>query len=137
MRVAVIFVPQAKRDKLLDIAKALASGIESQGHRVDLVDASRDVNTKLTIYQYIAVGTEVVSLFGGKIPTKVSEFLRSSGIVAGKRSFAFVTKKAMGAEKGLQRLMKQMESEGMFLKFSGVLSSSAEATEIGKRLSIN
>lgn len=137
MRVAVIFVPQQKRDKLLEISKALAAGIQSQGHQVDIVDASRDVNTKLTIYAYVAIGTEVVSLFGGKIPAKVSEFLRSSGTVVGKRSFAFVTKKAIGADKGLQRLMKQMESEGMFLKFSDVLSSSAEATEIGKRLNIS
>ena len=137
MRVAVVFVPQAKRDKLLEISKALASGIESKGHRVDLVDASRDVNTKLTIYEYIAIGTEVVSLFGGKIPEKVSEFIKASGAVNGKRSFAFVTKKAIGADKGLQRLMKQMEAEGMFLKFSDVLSSPAEATEIGKRLNIS
>ncbi|MFP4114325.1 MAG: hypothetical protein ACOC2Y_03000 [Spirochaetota bacterium] len=137
MRVAIVFVPQAKREKLLEISKALANGIEAQGHKVDLVDASRDVTTKLTIYEYIAVGTEVVSLFGGKIPSKVSEFLRVSGIVSGKRSFAFVTKKAIGAEKGLQRLMKQMESEGMFLKFSDVLSSPAQATEIGKRLKIS
>ncbi|MFW5742587.1 MAG: hypothetical protein ACOCW3_03405 [Spirochaetota bacterium] len=137
MRVAVVFVPQAKREKLLEISKALGSGIESQGHRVDLIDASRDVNTKLTIYEYIAVGTEVVSLFGGKIPPRVSEFLRSSGTVVGKRSFAFVTKKAIGAEKGLQRLMRQMEAEGMFLRLSDVLSSAPEATEIGKRLKIS
>jgi len=137
MRVAVVFVPQAKRDKLIEISKALATGIESQGHQVDLVDASRDVNTKLTIYEYIALGTEVVSMFGGKIPEKVTEYLTASGIVGGKRCFAFVTKKAIGAEKGLQRLMKKMESEGMLLKFSDVLSSPAEATEIGKRLKIN
>ena len=136
MRVAVVFVPQAKRDKLVEISKALAAGIESQGHHVDLLDASRDVNVKLTIYEYIAVGTEVVSLFGGKIPAKAGEFLRSSGIVGGKRSFAFVTKKAIGADKGLQRLMKLMEGEGMFLKFSDILSSAAEATEKGKRLKI-
>jgi len=136
MRVAVVFVPQAKRDKLAEISRALASGIGANGHQVDLVDASRDVNTKLTIYEYICVGTEVVSMFGGKIPEKVSEFLKGSGVIGGKRSFAFVTKKAIGAEKGLQRLMKQMEGEGMFLKFSDVLSSPAEATEIGKRLKI-
>jgi menaquinone-dependent protoporphyrinogen IX oxidase len=137
MRVAVIYIPQSQRDRLKDVAAALASGIEAQGHRVDLVDASTDVNTKLTIYQYIAIGTEVTSMFGGKIPTAVGEYLKSSGLVSGKRSFAFVTKKAIGADKGLQRLMKQMEGEGMYLKFSQVLSSPAEATEIGKRLNIN
>ena len=137
MRVAVVFIPQNKRDKLLEISKALASGIESNGHRVDVVDGSRDVNTKLTVYEYIAVGSEVVSFFGGKIPDKVSAYLKSSGIVSGKRCFAFVLKKAMGADKGLQRLMKVMEGEGMYLKFSEILTSPAEAQEIGKRLSIH
>ncbi|MFP4375497.1 MAG: hypothetical protein ACLFP4_00510 [Spirochaetales bacterium] len=137
MRVAIVVVPQAKRDKLLETAKALGAGIETQGHRVDIVDGSRDVNTKLTIYEYIAVGTEVTSLFGGKLPAKLTEFLKGAGTVAGKRSFAFVLKKSIGAEKGLQRLMKQMESEGMFLRYSEILSSSAQATEIGKRLKID
>ena len=137
MRVAIVFVPQARREKLLEISKALAAGIQAQGHQVDVIDGSRDVSTKLTIYEYIAIGTEVVSMFGGKIPERASEFVRSSGIVGGKRSFAFVIKKAIGAEKGLARLMKQMEAEGMFLKFSEILSTAAEATEIGKRLIIS
>ena len=137
MRVAVVFVSKNRRDKLLEITKALAGGIESQGHRVDVIDGARDVNTKLTIYDYIAVGTEVVSTFGGRIPEKVAEFLKSSGMVSGKRSFAYVTKSALGASKGLQRLMKVMEAEGMYLKFSEVLSSSPEAEVIGKRLSIH
>jgi len=136
MRVAVIFVSSSKRDKLLGIAQGLASGIEAQGHSVDIVDGARDVNTKLTIYEYLAVGTEITSTFGGKIPAKVSEFLKSSGLVAGKRSFAFVLKSTFGDEKGLQKLMKVMEGEGMYLKFSEVLTSPAEATEIGKRLRI-
>ena len=68
MRTAVVFIPQSHRDKLLEISKALATGIEAQGHTVDIIDGSRDVNTKLTIYEYVAIGTEVTSLFGGKIP---------------------------------------------------------------------
>ncbi len=137
MRVAVVFVSKNKRDKLLEISKALAAGIESQGHRVDVVDGAHDVNTKLTVYEYIAIGTEITSTFGGKIPDKVGEYLKSSGMVSGKRSFAYVIKSPFGAEKGLQRLMKVMEAEGMYLKFSDVLNSGPEAQEIGKRLSIH
>ena len=137
MRVAVVFVSQGKRDGLLKISKALASGIETHGHTVELVDGAHDVNAKLTVYEYIAVGTEITSSFGGKIPDKVEEFLKSSGMVAGKRAFAFVLKQSFGAAKGLQRLMKVMEGEGMYLKFSEILSSAAEATEIGKRLRIH
>ena len=136
MRVAVVLVPQAGREKLLQVSKGLASGIEAQGHQVDLIDASHDVNTKLTIYEYIAVGTEITSLFGGKIPEAVGNFLASAGIVAGKRSFAFVLKKPFGTDKGLQRLMKAMEGEGMYLRFSNVLNTGTEAEYIGKRLKI-
>lgn len=136
MRIAVVFFPASQRDKLREIAKALGAGIESQGHRVDVIDGSRDVNTKLTIYEYIAVGVEIPGFFGSKTPDAVKRFLNESGIVAGKRSFAFVLKKAFGAAKALSGLMKTMESEGMFLKLSEVLTSAAEAQEIGKRLII-
>lgn len=136
MRVAVVFYPYARREKLLSIAKGLASGIQAKGHQVDIVDGSRDVNTKLTIYEYICLGTEGVSFFSSKIPERLKEFLGAAGIVAGKRSFAFVVKKGFGQGKCLSRLMKLMESEGMFLKFSEVLSAPEEAEEVGKRLNI-
>lgn len=136
MRTAVVFIGGSNRDKLMDVSKGLARGIESQGHQVDLVDGGHDISTKLTIYQYVAVGTEVTSFFGGKIPPSVGEFLSQAGAVGGKRSFAFVLKKAIGATKGLQTLMKRMEGEGMFLKYSEVLSTPEEAEEIGKRLNI-
>ena len=136
MRIVVVFVPGQNREKLLSIAKGLARGIEQQGHQVDIVDGSRDVNTKLTIYEYICIGTEPVSLFGGRIPGRIGEFLGSAGIVAGKRSFAFVIKKGFSAMKALSRLMKTMESEGMILKFSEILMSVEESVEIGKRLKI-
>lgn len=137
MRVVIVFFSEGKRDKLLEISRALASGIEAQGHTVDLVDGAHDVNSRLTVYEYIVVGTEIVSNFGGKIPDKVGQFLKSSGMIAGKRSFAFVLKGRLGVTKGLQRLMKVMEGEGMFLKFSEILTSAAEAAEIGKRLRIH
>jgi hypothetical protein len=136
MRVATVFFPHGNRERLMYLAKALGRGIESQGHEVDLIDGSRDVNTKLTIYGYIAIGTEATNLFGGKIPERVSEFLSSAGIIGGKKSFAFVPKRLLGGNKTLKRLMKVMEHEGMFLKLSDSLSSVAEAEELGKRLSI-
>jgi len=136
MRAAVVFFALSSRDRVLSIARSLARGMESQGHQVDIVDGTRDVNTKLTIYQYLAVGTEPAGNFGGKIPEKVGHFLNSSGMVAGKRSFAFVIKNLAGASKALSRLMKSMEKEGMFIKYSAILSSAQEAEEVGKRLHV-
>ena len=136
MRTIIVFFGGKRRQKLLDLARALARGMESQGHQVDVVDGERDVNTKLTIHSYIVIGTEAITSFTGKIPDRVDSFLASAGIVAGKRSYAFVSKTALGSNRALVRLMKAMEKEGLFLKNSNILTSAAEAEEIGKRLHI-
>jgi flavodoxin len=137
MRTAIVFFSTTSRDRILGMAKALAKGIEGQGHQADIIDGDRDVNSKLTIYQYLAIGTEPVSGFGGKIPEKVSQYLSSSGMVSGKRSFAFVSKSTFGAVKSLTRLMRSMEHEGMFIKNSAIISTPAEAEQIGRSLHIN
>lgn len=137
MRVAIVFFEGKSREKTLAIARGLAQGIESQGHQADIVDGDHDVNSKLTMYQYIAVGASAVNRFGGKIPEKVGKFLAGAGIVAGKRSFAFAIKGGMRIAKTLSTLMKTMEQEGMYLKYSEILSSPAEAEAIGKRLHID
>jgi hypothetical protein len=136
VRIAVVFFPYTHRSKLMDLAKGLSRGIEAQGHQVDLIDGTRDVNTKLTIYEYIAVGTEQTNLFGGKIPPKVGEYLKNAGIVGGKKSFAFVLKRPVGTSKTLGSLMRSMEAEGMFLRVSDVLASPEGAEAVGKRLKI-
>ncbi|MBN2565843.1 MAG: hypothetical protein JXB46_09035 [Candidatus Eisenbacteria bacterium] len=110
--------------------------MESQGHQVDLIDGDHDVNTKLTIYQYVAVGTEATSIIGGKIPDKVDTFLSAGGMLGGKRSFAYVMKSPISAGRALARVMKAMEKQGMYLKNSMIFTSEAEAEEMGKRLHI-
>lgn len=137
MRAAVVFFAGSGRDRILSLARALARGMEAQGHQVDVVDGDRDVNAKITIHQYVAVGAEPVAGWGGKISDRVGQFLSSAGMVAGKRSFAFVPGKLVGAGRALTRLMKSMEKEGMYLKFSSVLGSAQEAEEVGKRLHLD
>ncbi len=137
MRIAVVFFSASHRNKLVELSKALASGIEAQGHQVVLVDGDRDVNTKLTIYEYIAIGTEQTNLFGGKLPPKVTEYLKNAGIVGGKKSFGFVLKRPLGTTKTLRSLMGAMEAEGMFLRVSDVFTSPEGAEAVGKRLKIS
>jgi hypothetical protein len=134
MRVAVVFFAGRNRNKLLDVTKALAKGLESQGNHVDIIDGDRDINAKLTIYGYLAIGITSLSNWGGRIPAQVGVYLANAGIVAGKRSFAFTVTGGMRTGKTLSRLMRQMEQEGMYLKYSDIISSPAEAEEIGKRL---
>jgi len=136
MRAAVVFFSSASRERILALAKSLSQGIGAQGHQVDLIDGDRDVNAKLTGYQYLAIGAEPQSGFGGKLPDKVTQFLGSAGLVSGKHSFAFVSKTTFGSTKALGKLMKNMEKEGMLIKNSSVLSSPQEAQEVGKRLHV-
>ena len=137
MRVAVVFFSGRNRDGLMRLSQAIARGIEKQGNQVDTFDGARDPNVKLTIYQYIVVGAEPVGTFGGKIPETVKTFLSAAGAVAGRKSYAFVSRASFGAAKSLTTLMKVMEGEGMLIKTSDILRSPTEAEEIGKRLHVS
>ncbi len=135
MRVAVVFHNNGC-EKVKKIASHLAQGVESQGHQVSLINMETDPEAKLTIYEYLLMGTAPNSAFSGKISSKISEYLRSCGRVSGVKSYAFIVKKGFFVNKALQNLMKSMEKEGMFLKISDVISNSEEAQIIGKKLHI-
>ncbi len=136
MRVAVVYFPGSKREKIAKISKALAQGIEGQGHQVDIIDAGMDVNSKLSVYQYLAIGAQFTSAFSSKLPEQVNRFLKNAGMVSGKRCFAFILPRPILAGKSLTNLMAAMEGEGMFIKYSDVVQDEAVAREIGKRLAI-
>jgi hypothetical protein len=121
----------------MNIAKGLGRGIQQQGNQVDVYDGAKDTNVKLTIYQYIALGAEPEGAIGGKVPEAVKTFLASSGMVSGRRSFAFVSSRAFGAAKALGVLMKRMEGEGMIIKNSGILRSQMEAEAVGLKLHVS
>ena len=137
MRVAIVFFSGRNRERIRDLANGLAKGIERQGNQVDVFDGSRDNTARLTIYQYIAIGLEPSGSFSGKVPDSVRTFLAGSGVVSGKKSYAFVSRSTFGTAKSLTNLMRSMEGEGMFLKNSDILRSPVEAEEIGKRLHIS
>ncbi len=136
MRTAVVFFGGSRRDKTAELARGLAGGIERAGHQVDVIDGDRDVNAKLTVYEYIAVGTSAVSFFTGKIDPKIGEFLGNSGMVTGKKSSAFVLNSPFGSQKALRRLMAAMEHEGMFIRYSDILRSREEAEVLANRLKL-
>ena len=136
MNVAVLYVSQAPDDRLAKVAKALARGIESQGHDVTVVDGRLENDIRLTRFDYIAVGTTAPSAFAGKVSDRVKTALKASGLVSGKRCYAFIDKKGLRKAKLLTSLMRSMESEGLYLKRSDVLGSPEEAEAVGRRLHI-
>ena len=137
MKVCILHSDLGSSSVCKELALGLSEGIQHQGHDVDLIDMQRDTGKIISYYDYIAVGTTAISFWGGKIPPVVSNFLKQCGTISGKRSFAFISKKGIRQGKTLQALMRSMESQGMYLTYSDVLSNRAYAKEVGKRLVIS
>jgi menaquinone-dependent protoporphyrinogen IX oxidase len=136
MKVAVVFFGGNDRGSLMEVAKGLQRGIEEQGHSADLIDGEKDVNVKLTMYEFIAVGANAVNVLGGKIPGNVRHFLSNSGIITGKRTYAFVVKGGIRKLKTLKTLMGVMEHEGMYITNFHLLHDSRGAQQAGTELKL-
>jgi hypothetical protein len=133
MRIAIISAP-AVRKAVPDYVTALAKGMESMGHRVDVLDAWTEDGFSLPGYEYIAVTTESVSLFGGKLPGVISKVLAAGSSLGGKKSAAFLKKTNFFTAKALSNLMRAMEKEGMLVNWSDIILSAAQAEFLGKRI---
>ncbi len=102
-----------------------------------MINAVTDTGKTLTPYHYIAVGTVAASPFAKTANDTISTFLRNAGQVSGKRCYAFLGKQGLRKGRVLSSLMKKMESEGMYLKRSDVLSRAEEAKAVGARLHLD
>ena len=134
MRIVVISVP-AQRREIPDYVKALAKGMESMGHRVDIMDAWTEDGFRLPGYEYIAVCAEAISFWGGKMPGALPKILGSGSGLVGKKSAAFLKKTSpIFINKALSNLMKAMEKEGMLINWSEILLNAPQAEALGKRI---
>ena len=133
MRIAVVSAPAARKEPP-DYVKSLAKGMESMGHRVDIVNAWTEDGMKLPAYEYIAVVTEPVSAFSGKIPANISKMLKAGSSVVGKKSAAFVKKTGLFTNRAFTNLMKVMEEEGMIVNWSDILFNGPHAEALGKQM---
>ncbi len=135
MRIAVVYHAEKNKTLLRDLAKGVARGLEAQGSTVEVIN-SREFSSRLTLFNYIVIGTEVTGTFGGAIPASLAKFLEATGPVGSKRSCAFIPAKGMRRQKSLLQLMKVMEKEGMFVTDFDVLTSPEAAEVVGKKLNI-
>ena len=120
--------------KLKALAEGLSQGLQGQGHTVDIINIYTE-QARLTLYDYILIGSEPVSTFSAAIPEALKKYLAGAGTVSGKRCFAFIPG-CLRKNKTLHNLMRIMESEGMMLKMSEIITKKDEAVAIGKRLRI-
>ncbi|MBN2618505.1 MAG: hypothetical protein JXR64_09380 [Spirochaetales bacterium] len=136
MRVCIAY-NSTKGQKIADFAKALGKGIEKQlsNSVVDIIDIAKDSDKRLTGYSYIVFGSEKTSIFNLKVNKQISHFLKNCGHITGKHTFAF-TSNGFNSQKFLNNFMKTIESEGVLLKSSALISSTEEAEVIGSKLHI-
>jgi len=134
MRIVVVSVP-SQRKGIPDYVRALAKGMESMGHRVDILDAWTEDGFRLPGYEYIAVCAEPVSFWGGKMPEALSKVLGAGSGLVGKKSAAFLKKTGpLFINKAFYGLMKAMEKEGMTINWSEIILSVPQAEALGKRV---
>jgi hypothetical protein len=134
MRIAVVSVTSQRRE-VPDYVKSLARGMESMGHRVDIIDAWTEDGFRLPGYEYIAVCAEPVSAWGGKMPDALQKVLGAGSGLVGKRSAAFLKKKGpIFITKAIANLMRAMEKEGMLVNWSEILLNAQQAEALGKRI---
>jgi menaquinone-dependent protoporphyrinogen IX oxidase len=131
MRIALVYIPAKDPEALVAVAKTMARTLEAAGHFVDLAEARADESPRLTGYDYIVIGTESATAFG-RIPERVAQFLAQAGMIAGKRSMAFLRKSGFRPEKALARLMKAMEAEGMVVSSAEVVANEAGAAQAAR-----
>ena len=133
MRIAIISAPSARKAPP-DYVQCLGKGMESMGHRVDIIDAWTDDGMRLPGYEYIVVCTEPLSFFSGKISEAVPKILSGGSSLGGKKSAAFVKKGGLRTARVLTNLMKAMEKEGMRVNWSDLLLNPPHAEALGKRI---
>jgi len=133
MRIAVISV--GARRGIPEYVKALARGMESMGHRVDILDAWVDDGFRLPGYEYITICAEAASAWGGKMPDALAKTLGTGSGLVGKKSAAFLKKTSpFFINKSLANLMRAMEREGMMVNWSDVILNAPHAEALGKRI---
>jgi len=133
MRIAVVSAPSARRSPP-DYVTALAKGMGSMGHSVDIIDAWTEEGMRLPGYDYVAVVAETLSLFSKEIPAVVSKILSLGSGLGGKKSAAFVRKGGLRFNRTLSTLMRVMEKEGMVVNWSDILLNAPHAEAMGKRI---
>jgi hypothetical protein len=135
MRVALVsFCPPHNRTSQ-EILKTLASASTRSGNQVDIINGLEDlVNSRLTMYDYIAVVVLQAGAFSTRLSPRVSAFLSSSGSITGKKGCALVIKAGFFSGKLCGLLMKVMEKEGVRLDYYDVVRSLAMSANVGKKI---
>ena len=114
MRAALIYGGDDKKLELF--AKKIFSVIERKGNELKIIKVERGITTgSLLPYEFIFVGCPVLSVFKGKLPSELIDYIKRCAGLERKKTIAFIIPRLMGNDKTLKNLMSLLESKGSFI----------------------
>ena len=114
MRAALIYGGDDKKLELF--AKKIYSAIERKGNELKVIKVERGIIAgNLSPYEFIFVGCPVLSLFKGKLPSELIDFIKRCAGLERKKTIAFIIPRFIGNDKTLKNLMSLLESKGSFV----------------------
>ena len=114
MRAALIYGGDDKKLELF--AKKIFSAIERKGNELKVIKVERGIIAgNLSPYEFIFVGCPVLSLFKGKLPSELIDFIKRCAGLERKKTIAFIIPRFIGNNKTLKNLMSLLESKGSFV----------------------
>ena len=114
MRAVLIYGGDDKKLELF--IKRFLSDAEKKGHELKIIKAERrGITQSLLPYNFVLVGCPVISLFKGKLPSELTDYIKRCSGLERKKTIAFIIPRIMGNDKTLKNLMSLLESKGSFI----------------------
>ena len=114
MRAALIYGGDDKKLELF--AKKIFSAIERKGNELKVIKVERGITVgNLSPYEFIFVGCPVLSMFKGKLPSELTDFIKRCAGLERKKTITFIIPRLIGNDKTLKNLMSLLESKGSFI----------------------
>jgi len=114
LRAALIYCGDDKKLELF--TKKIFSAIEKRGNELKVIKVERGITAgNLLPYEFIFVGCPVLSIFKGKLPSELTDYIKRCAGLERKKTIAFIIPRFMGNDKTLKNLMSLLESKGAFI----------------------
>ena len=114
MRAALIYGGDDKKLELF--TKKIFSAIERKGNELKVIKVERGITAgNLSPYEFIFVGCPVLSMFKGKLPSELINYIKQCAGLERKKTIAFIIPQLIGNDKTLKNLMSLLESKGSFI----------------------
>jgi len=114
LRAALIYGGDDKKLELF--TKKIFSAIERKGNELKVIKVGRGITAgNLSPYEFIFVGCPVLSMFKGKLPSELINYIKQCAGLERKKTIAFIIPQLIGNDKTLKNLMSLLESKGSFI----------------------